>query len=102
MDVLIIEEKQNDFFKRKEIVTKFVDVKKPLTRDEIRQEVAKKLMYQLDSLVLVKAIWKYDEKSIVAEFRYYPDRESLMSFEKRYILKRNKLIEEAGKDGDKK
>lgn len=101
MELLIKENKENKFFSRKELKVEITGLEKPITKDSMKEEIAKKLMLEPGNLVIIKATYSSNKNSIIVEARSYNSKEALMANEPKYILIRNKLAEKEGKNGKK-
>ena len=93
MEITITEEKENPLIGRKEIqavLTHLGDVTP--TREAVRSKIAAQLNADLDRVVVQSINGHFGEPKSQLSVHCYDNSETVLVYEPKYILKRNKII----------
>ncbi|MFX0092809.1 MAG: 30S ribosomal protein S24e [Candidatus Hodarchaeota archaeon] len=95
LEINIIKDKENPLLKRRE-VTAYIEHpgQATPTRETARNKLAAMLNTDSDQTALISLFTEYGRQRTKAKVHIYEDSHSLLSIEPKYILKRNKLVEE--------
>ncbi len=93
MEITITEEKENSLIGRKEIqavITHLGDVTP--TREAVRAKIAAQINADLDRVVVQSIDGHFGEPKSQLTIHCYDNSETVLVYEPKYILKRNKII----------
>ncbi|MGC8568145.1 MAG: 30S ribosomal protein S24e [Candidatus Micrarchaeia archaeon] len=94
MDLQIVSDKTNSLLKRREITFKVIDAGPSFSRKEASKAICSKLNLNPDSLIVSEMQPIFGTHDMICKANSYTDRDSMLSMEKRHILKRANLIGE--------
>jgi len=99
MEITITEEKENPLIGRKEIravLTHLGDVTP--TREAVRSKIAAQLNADLDRVVVQSINGHFGEPKSQLTIHCYDNSETVLVYEPKYLLKRNKIISTESKE----
>jgi len=104
MELKILEEDANELFNRKEIRFEVIHEDEPTPKlVDIRRLIAQKTNSMIIHVIIDDVETLFGIGRTIGEARVYANKDDLLSYEPKYLLKRNELIEvkEEGKVGEK-
>ncbi|MCK4319733.1 hypothetical protein KAW38_04135 [Candidatus Micrarchaeota archaeon] len=101
MKVEILSEKENGLLNRREIDVVLDYRGATPKKEEIRKAIVEKLGVNPEAMAVIKTRGEYGMNKIKARVHAYKTKENLLEVEEKYILMRNKLIEEKGEEKPK-
>lgn len=95
MEVKILDEDNNLLFNRKEVRFEIVHEGEPTPKlNDIKRLLAQKTNSMINHVIIDKVETLFGIGRTLGNARIYKDKDDLFSYEPRYLLKRNDLIEE--------
>jgi len=88
MEIKVVEDKENPFFNRREISFYVHGFEATPKRDEIRQEVCKRLNLSPELTVIISINQRFGIKQCTVLAHSYKDKESLKRYTAKYVLER--------------
>ena len=88
MEFKVIEEKENPFYERKDIVLEAENVQTTPSRGQVEEFLSKKLGCSEDQVIVHKMDQKFGSKKVVVTARVYSSAEKLLEVEPQWRLER--------------